>query len=72
MVKDIHDSRETVSNIFGSYLRDLLLKIWDIYEKCSNSVNFWAGKMFFFLNGSEFRQKWIDTIIRVLVPNLHA
>ena len=72
MVKDIHDSRETVSNIFGPYLRDLLLKIWDIYEKCSNSVNFWARKMFFFLNGSEFRQKLIGTIIRVLVRHLRA
>ena len=35
MVKDIHGSRETGSNIFGPYLRDLLLKI---YKKCS--VNF--------------------------------
>ena len=28
--------------------------------------------MFFFLNGSEFRQKLIGTIIRVLVRHLHA
>ena len=40
IVKDIHDSHETVSNIFGPYLRDLLLKILEIYKKCSNSVNF--------------------------------
>ena len=52
MVKNIHDSYETVSNIFGPYFRDLLLNIWEIYEKCSNSVNFWAWKMFFFL-------KWV-------------
>ena len=39
-------------------LRDLLLKIWDIYEKCSKYVNFWARKMFF-LTGSEFCQKLI-------------
>ena len=29
--KGIHDSRETVSNTFGPYLRDLLLKIGEIY-----------------------------------------
>ena len=52
MGKDIQDSRETVSNLFGPYLIDLLLKIWDIYEKCSKSVNFWARKMFFFF-------KWV-------------
>ena len=27
MFKDIYDSHETVSNIFGSYLRDLLLML---------------------------------------------
>ena len=32
MVKDIHDNHETVSNIFGPFLRDLLLKIREIYE----------------------------------------
>ena len=52
MLKNIHDSHGTVSNSFGPYLRDLLLKIWEIYEKCSNSVNFWARKMFFFF-------KWV-------------
>ena len=52
MVKNIHDSQWTVSNIFGPYLRDLPLKIWQIYKKCSNSVNFWARKMFFFF-------KWV-------------
>ena len=40
VVKQIHASRGTVSNIFSPYLRDLLLKILDIYGKCSNSVNF--------------------------------
>ena len=48
MVKNIHDSQWTVSNIFGPYLMDLLLKFWDIYKKCSNSVNLWARKIFFF------------------------
>ena len=72
MVKDIHDRHGTISNIFGPYLRDLLLKIWEIYKKLSNSVSFWARKIFFFLNGSEFRQKLIGTIIRVLVRHPHA
>ena len=45
IVKDIHDSHDTVSNIFGPYLRDLLFEIWEIYEKCSNSVNFWPRKI---------------------------
>ena len=72
MLKNILDSHGTVSNSFGSYLTDLLLKIWEIYEKCSNSVNFWARKMFFFLNGSEFRQKLIGTIISVLVRHLRV
>ena len=72
IVKDIHDSHETVSNIFGPYLRDLPLKIWEIYEKCSNSVNFWARKMFFFLSGSEFHQKLIGTIIRMLFRHLRV
>ena len=40
MVKNVHDRQWTVSNIFGPYLRDLLLKIWQIYKKCSNSFNF--------------------------------
>ena len=52
MLRNIHDSHGTVSNSFGPYLRDLLLKIWEIYKKCSNSVNFWARKMFFFF-------KWV-------------
>ena len=34
------------------YLRDFLWKTWEIYRKCSNSANFWARKMFFFL-------KWV-------------
>ena len=37
MVKNIHDSYGTVSNSFGPFLRDLLLKI---EEEGSNSVNF--------------------------------
>ena len=40
MVINIHDKQWTVSNIFGLYLIDLLLKILEIYKKCSNSVNF--------------------------------
>ena len=45
MVKNIHDNQWTVSNIFGPYLRDLPLKIWQLNKKCSNSVNFcvWGG-----------------------------
>ena len=68
----ISNSEWTVSNIFGLFLIDLLLKIWEIYKKCSNPVSFWARKMFFFLNGSEFRQKLIGIIIRVLVRHLCA
>ena len=59
MVKDIQDSRETVSNLFGPYLRDLLMKIWQIYKKCSNSVNFLARKIFFFF-------KWVRTSPEIL------
>ena len=57
MLNNTHDRCDTVSNIFLPYFRDLLMKFWEIYQKCFNSVNFWARKMFFFLNGSEFRQK---------------
>ena len=53
MLNNTHDICDTISNIFCPYLRDLRLKFWEIYYKCSNSVNFWARKMFFFLNGSE-------------------
>ena len=52
MVSNIYDSHGSVSNIFSLFLRYLLLKIWEIYEKYSNSVNFLARKMFFFF-------KWV-------------
>ena len=42
-------------------------KIERFSVKCSSFVNFWARKTFFFLNRSEFRQKLIGTIIRVLM-----
>ena len=71
MVKDIENSYGMVSNILGPYLKDLPLKVWEIYKKCSNSVNLWARKCFFFLNGSESSQKLIGTIIKVLVRHLH-
>ena len=32
---------------FHPYLRDLLVKFWEINKKCSNSVKFWARKMLF-------------------------
>ena len=46
MVKNIHDNQWTISNIFGPFLRDLLLEIreiceigqtWSVFklEKCS-------------------------------------
>ena len=35
MAKNIYDSNETVSNIFNPFLRDLLSKISEICEKCS-------------------------------------
>ena len=72
MGKSIHDSTVTVWNIYIPYLRDFRLKIWEIYKKCSNSLNFWARKMFFFLNGSEFRQKLIGTIISAVFPTKWA
>ena len=62
---------DTVLNIFSPKL-DLLLKFCEIDQKCSNSLNFWARKMVFFINGSEFRQKLIGAIIRVLVRHLRA
>ena len=68
MFKDIHDSHEAVSNIFGPYLRDLLMKIKEIYEKCSYSVSFWATKMFFFFKWARISPE----IISVLVRHLHA
>ena len=43
----------------GLYLRDSLLKIWEIYKKCSNSISFWARKMFFFLMGQNFTRNWL-------------
>ena len=45
-------------------LRDHLWKIWKIYFKCF--VNFWAREMFFFLDRSEFRQKFIGNVISEL------
>ena len=48
MVKYIHDSHGTVSNSFGPFLRDLQLKIEEIYEKCSNLVSFELEKCSFF------------------------
>ena len=51
---------------------DIFLSQIEIYEEFSNSVNFWARKLIFFLNGAEFRQKFIGTIIRGLVQHLRA
>ena len=69
MVKDINDSPGTVLNTFGPYLRDLLLKIW---ENIKNALTQWIFQLekCVFLNGSEFCQKLIVTIIRVLVRDL--
>ena len=66
MVKDVHDSHCTVFERFIiENLRDLgkIVLTWSIFEieKCS-----------FFLNGSEFCQKLICSIIRVLVRHPHA
>ena len=52
MVKNVHDSQWTISNFLVRIWEIFLLKIWHIYKKCSNSVNFWARKMFFFF-------KWV-------------
>ena len=52
MFNNNHDRCDTISNIFHSYFGDFLMKFWEIYQKCSNSVNFWARKMFFFF-------KWV-------------
>ena len=52
MFNNTHDGWDTVLNIFCLYLRDLLRKFWGIYSKCSNSVHFWARKMFLFF-------KWV-------------
>ena len=54
-----HDGCDTVSTIFRTYLSDLLLKFLEIYEKCSNSVNFWARKVFFFKTGQNFTRNWL-------------
>ena len=67
MVKDIHDSHGTVSNIFGPYLRDLLLKIWEIYKKNALTLSVFEQEKCFFR--SKFCQKSIGTIIRGLVQN---
>ena len=52
MVRKINDSHGTVSNIFSPYLRDFLLKIWEIYEKWSNSGQFLSKKNVLFF-------KWV-------------
>ena len=52
MYNNTHDRCGTASNNFDPYLRDLPMKFWEIYQKCPNSVNFWARKMFFFF-------KWV-------------
>ena len=46
MFNNTHDRFNTFRNIFRPYLSNLLLKFWEIYEKCFNSVNFWA-RIFF-------------------------
>ena len=38
MIKNIADSQWTVSNIFGPFLIDLLLKIWEIYKQAEAEV----------------------------------
>ena len=40
---------KTISKIFVTDFNDFLMKFWEISKKCSNFVNFWARKMFFFL-----------------------
>ena len=40
---------KTISKIFVTDFSDFLMKFWEISKKCSNFVNFWARKMFFFL-----------------------
>ena len=42
---NIHAGLGTVYKSFGSYLSGLLLKICEIYKKCSHFVNFWAIKI---------------------------
>ena len=69
MFNSPHDWCYTVSNIFHKYLRDLLLKFWKMLEL----GQFLSLKNVpLFLNGSDFRQKLIRTIIRVLVQHLYA
>ena len=72
-VKNILDSHRYVSHISSPYLIDLLLKILEIYKKNALTWSiFELQKCSFFLNGSEFRQKLIGTIIRGLVRHLRA
>ena len=59
---------ELFKTILVCNLKDLLLKILEMYEKCNNSVNVWAREMFFF----SMDQKWIGAIIRVLVRHLRV
>jgi len=72
MFNNTYDACDTVSNIFAY--------IWEIYygnfegfikNALTRSI-FELEKCSFFLNGSEFRQKLIGTIIRVLVRHLRA
>ena len=55
MVKVIHDIHGTVPNICGPFLKDLLLKIWEAYEYCLNSVNF----------GAEIFFKWVRILTQI-------
>ena len=55
---------------FLPHFSDLLLKIFT-KNGLTQSI-FELEKRSFFLNGSEFRQKLIGTIIRVLVRHLHS
>ena len=66
MLKNINDSHGTVSNSFSPYLRDLLLK-FERFPKNALTQSIFELEKCFFLNGSEFRQKLIGTIIRVQV-----
>ena len=45
MFNNPHDRCDTVSNIFRQYLRDLLWKFLEIYQKYSNSVNCGSQKI---------------------------
>ena len=67
-----HDGCDTVSDVFCPHLRDFYGNFKEFIKIALTPSIFELEKCSFFLNGSEFRQKLIGAIIRVLIRQQRA